>query len=128
MKIVKVKFLSTLQHAKANSYDFFLNDGVEADIGDILLVDSTPGYSLAQVVSIHDSETSHHQATRYAMDNLTDASDHLKALRNQVRQKEIRAEIKSRMKQVDETQKMKMYAEQDPRIKALLEELESNEK
>ena len=117
---VRVKFLSQLDQRSADIVDFVVGD-VKVVLGDVVLVNVKGGVALAQVTAFNVQDAN---ANSNILDVMTDASPHLKAIANRVRQAEIRKEIQVRMSKVDEAKQFQMYAESDPEIANLVKMLE----
>lgn len=120
--LVTVRSIVTQTIKKATDVD------KKAKVGDIVLIQAGSNrkfgsYDIGRVEAI---EETHHipMSVSQVADVITDASNEFKALSNELRKQTIKAEIEEKMKKVDERQKMRMYAEEDSGIKALLEELE----
>lgn len=122
-KYAKVTFLSKLDGSRNAGHDFIIPATIEKiDVHDVVLVKTAHGMTLAQVIELTD-ESDFNGTHKPILDVLSDASDHLKALVSDKRDADIHKEIYKLMAEVDERDKMEMYAAKDNRIKALLDRL-----
>lgn len=122
-QVVKVKFLSTLDQRQAKAYDFVVEDK-DVVRGDIVLVKTQYGMTIAQVTQINATSDLDERYLSPILDVITSASDHFKSLTNRIVIEDKKKELAKRIAKVDEAQKMAAYIAIDSTIGDLMKEIE----
>lgn len=118
MKYAGVKYLSS---KKSKTYDYVTIEGV--DIGDIVVVPTQFGVSIAQVVELRDTaEVSTMLQIRHV---ISEGSPILKEKRDAVQRNIIHQKIKARITEKIENAQYEEYAKHDPVIRDLADKLKT---
>lgn len=127
MKYAKVQFTNKLdqetRYEQTTTYVYKIPSKMKLEKYDTVLVNTRYGYALATVVELADEQ---HQCTESSVKFIAEKIKS-KTLDNVNRLKkadEIKKALDKKIKEVDETQKYKMYADLDPEIATLIKELE----
>lgn len=120
MRYAGVRYLSS---TNSSIYDYLSIEGVA--IGDVVVVPTRFGLSIAQVVEMRD--TSSVQALQKIKHVISDASEVLKNKRDEVQRVAIHKEIKARIEEKLENAQYEEYAKTDPVIRELTDKLKSME-
>jgi len=132
-RFVKVKFLSTKDSQTSMGYFYKEELSRALKKWDTVLVPTRYGLTLAVVVSTYKNEDQVKEAYQsygtFGLHDIKSVSEKIKSkVVDQQLTKEkagdIKKKLETKMKEVDEVQKYKMYAELDPSIAELLAELE----
>lgn len=127
----EVRVATVKAFGNRGDYDVRLEEDDEVNVGDTVLTglkdDGRFGYLDVGLVQKIIKTNRISREERVLKDVITEASETFIALRNKIREKEIKREIQERMKVVDKRQEMEMYAKMDSGIKELLDELDKIE-
>ena len=130
MKKVNIMEVQFKQFGSGKTYDYF-NTLNEVEIGDYVVVDSTRGFGVAEVVGFKDYS---HEAKKYVIQRV-DVEAHeqrMEAIKRQEeleRQMEARErEMEARKKELDKMEKYRKIAENDKKMAKLLAEYEKIKK
>lgn len=131
MRIVKVKYLSTLDEQKTGG-KYYYQDNLKTKLKkyDIVLVPTYYGFSLAVVDVIDVTEDD----ARYAVSNgLKEVSEKIKSsvadkLIKKDKIKDIKVQLDKKIKEIDSVEKYKMYAKLSPEVEELIKQLEEASK
>jgi len=128
MKYAKVQFTNKLdqetRYEQETTYVYKIPAKMSLAKYDTVLVNTRYGYALATVVELADEQNtvSEGRLLSIAEKIKSKTLDNVNKLK---KADEIKKALDKKIKQVDETQKYKMYADLDPEIATLIKELES---
>ncbi|KZR59135.1 hypothetical protein [Pseudobacillus badius] len=91
---------------------------LELSVGDVVVVDATPGISVATVVGLKDTSK---LATKWVIQKV-DLTVHEERLAKEKKLKEIREKMEARRKELQEIQIYQLLAQEDEGMAALLNE------
>lgn len=122
------KNVAIIRSIVTNTTESTLVGDSKAKVGDIVLTkEGSEGkfgsFNIGRVETIQMTDQARRGISKITK-VVTDVSEDFKALSDELRKKAIKAEIEERMKEVDERQRMMMYAKEDKGIKELLSELD----
>lgn len=133
MRVVQVKFLSTLDKDVAEEY--FYKDSLSRKLQkyDTVLVPTMYGLSLAVVTKVDVDENNMQKRHGYGTlspSSLKSVAEKIKsntieALNKAEKREDIKKELEKKLKEMDEVERYQLYAEKSPEIAALLKELKS---
>lgn len=127
MKYAQVQFTNKLdqetRYEQNTTYVYKIPARMKLEKYDTVLVDTRYGYALATVVNLVDEQ---HQMNEGSVKTISEKikSKTLEGVNRLKKADEIKKVLNQKMKEVDEVQKFKLYAELDPTIAELLAELE----
>lgn len=94
----------------------------EINTGDQVLVSTPNGYQVLTVVGVAPGRMP--TATKWVVQKI-DMDAYLLRMQNEERRTELKHQLISRMREIDETQKLEMYSKIDPAFKAIFDEMNS---
>lgn len=130
MRIVKVKYLSTLDEDRSdNTYYYQDNLSTKLKKYDLILVPTYYGMSMAIVDKVDISE----DTIKFQVCNIKKVSEKIKSktvdeLIKKDKIKDIKASLDKKIKEIDSVEKYKMYATLSPEVAELIKQLEKNSK
>lgn len=117
---VTVEFLNQRESQRNTEYTYKNNCKLKVKKGDVVLVATRYGLSIAKVTNLNDDTSV--AVEKKVLENLTECSAYFKQVAAQEELKALKARMNKEMKKADERVKYEMYAKADPEFKKLLKE------